>query len=116
MLHCEVDDNGTFHTATILRSKVSPMDVVIWFDGSEQYEGLGGGYTFDGASLRDPDGDAITWRHRQVASSSTPAGQSVSPGRIKLEPVATAPEAVPPGANVGPRASGLLLLCAHGVV
>ena len=109
MLHCEVDDNGTFHTATILRSKVSPMDVVIWFDGSEQYEGLGGGYRFDGALLHDPDGDVIAWR---VASSRSPAGQSVRPAMIKLEPGTTTPE-VTPRANAAPLAGGLLLLYAH---
>ena len=100
---------GTFHAATILRSKVSPMDVVIWFDGSEHYEGLSGGYRFDGASLRDPDGDTIAWRlRRQVASPPSPAGQSVSPVRIKAGPGVAAPGAAA-------RASGLLLLCAHGV-
>ena len=108
MLHCEVDDNGTFHTATILRSKVSPMDVVIWFDSSEQYEGLGGGYRFDGALLHDPDGDVIAWR--QVASFRSPAGQSVSPARIKLEPAAP----VQPAGAAAPNAGGLLLLCACG--
>ena len=41
LLRCEVQDGGTsFRAATILRSKASPSDVVIWFDGSDAYEGL----------------------------------------------------------------------------
>ena len=65
LLRCEVQDGGTsFRAATILRSKASPSDVVIWFDGSDAYEGLDGGYRYDGAVLRDPDGDAIEWRQR----------------------------------------------------
>ena len=59
-----MQDGGTFRTATILRSKAVPSNVVIWFDGSEAYEGLDGGYTYDGAVLRDPDSDAIKWRPR----------------------------------------------------
>ena len=65
LLRCEVQDGGTsFRAATILRSKASPSDVVIWFDGSDAYEGLDGGYRYDGAVLRDADGDAIEWRQR----------------------------------------------------
>ena len=87
-------------------------NVVIWFDGSEHYGGLSGGYRFDGASLRDPDGDTIAWRRRrQVASSPSPAGQSVSPVRIKSEPGVAAAAAAAAAAH----ARGLLLLCAHGV-
>ena len=44
--------------STILRSHANPRDVVLWY-GSDVYEGLDGGYTFDGAVLRDPDGDVI---------------------------------------------------------
>ena len=62
-----MQDGGAFRTATILRSKAVPSDVVIWFDGGEVYEGLDGGYTFDGAVLRDPDSDAIKWRPRSPA-------------------------------------------------
>ena len=67
LLQCEVQDGGAFRTATILRSKAVPSDVVIWFDGSDVYEGLNGGYTYDGAVLRDPDSDAIKWRPRSPA-------------------------------------------------
>ena len=62
LLHCKVEDGDTFRAATIFRSKVSPRDVVIWYDGSKEYEGLSGGYTFDSPALRDADGGAIRWR------------------------------------------------------
>ena len=58
VIRCSLDDNGTRRIATILRSRVIPQDVVIWY-GSDVYEGLDGGYTFDGTALRDPDGDNI---------------------------------------------------------
>ena len=85
VLQCEVEEHDrTFLAATILRSKASPSDVVIWFDGSTQYEGLDGGYTFDGTVLRDSDGEVIEWR-----------------ARVKKEPAC---------ASTAPQGSGLLLL------
>ena len=60
IMNCEVEDGGTMRPATILRSLLSPADVVIWYGGTE-YEGLDGGYTFEGGKLRDSDGDTITY-------------------------------------------------------
>ena len=85
---CEVEEDGVFLAATILRSRASPRDVVIWYDGGQQHEGLDGGYTFDGTWLRDPDGDAIEWRQHVT---------------VKVEP----------GAAV-PAAAGLLTLLSAG--
>ena len=74
---CEVEEAGAFHPATIFRSKALPSNVVISFDGTREYEGLDGGYTFDGTSLQDPDGDAVEWRPQQVAIKVEP-GVSVA--------------------------------------
>ena len=60
VVRCSLDDNGARRIATILRSRVIPQDVVIWY-GSDVYEGLDGGYRFDGIALRDPDGDTIAF-------------------------------------------------------
>ena len=60
MIRCSLDDDCTRRIATILRSHAVPQDVVIWYGGDE-YEGLDGGYTFDGTPLRDPDGENIAF-------------------------------------------------------
>jgi hypothetical protein len=93
VLDCEVEEAGAFRAATIFRSKASPSDVVIWYCGSQHYEGLSGGYTLNGTSLRDPDGDAVEWRPQGVA--------------IKVEPAVAVAHST---AAMG-HASGLLLLC-----
>ena len=41
-------------TAVVLYRHKSTSDVVLWY-GGQNYEGLTGGYTFDGAVLRDGD-------------------------------------------------------------
>ena len=41
------------------------------------YEGLDGGYTFDGRALRDADGDPVLWR---------PTEQPEPAAAVKVEP------------------------------
>ena len=67
VLRCDAEDGGAFRAVTIFRNKAAPSDVVIWFNDTEQYEGLSGGYTFNGTWLRDADGDAIQWRPQPTA-------------------------------------------------
>ena len=62
------DGVDVWRHATIFRHKESKGHV-LWFNGTLEYEGLGGKYTFKDGVLADPDGDEVHckrlrwWRH-----------------------------------------------------
>ena len=55
------DDDAGWRHSTIFQHKES-KGYVLWFNGTEEYEGLGGTYTYASGVLRDPDGDQLECR------------------------------------------------------
>ena len=56
-----VNDSAGWRHSTIFQNKET-KGYVLWFNGTDEYEGIGGTYTYASGVLRDPDGDQLECR------------------------------------------------------